>query len=265
MDFCVLTMKFNININQYELSKNKDITIQDSAVIDWLFTICGSDSEKISKKRIEGWTWVSLSHLIEDMPLLRIKTNSGASKLVRRIKSLGFIETKKDTKERKLYVKPTEKLKNLYFSKSPKSQVQIDPSQVLENQSQVLCDPNHNTNTLILNPIQVATTKESVKDDNKNPTKEVKPFVFKEELKTLGESKWKPKLIVYNYFLRKNMVFENREQFNSAVGRFLKPAQQLDGYSSKQIQATMDYLDNKKLSWSLETIAKNISEVVNRK
>lgn len=255
-----ISMKFNIYINQYKLTENNEVTIQDCAVIDWLYSMFGSSSEKITKKREEGWTWISLTHLIEDMPLLRIKTNSGASKLLNRIKNFGYIETRVDKKERKLYAKPTKKIRDLYFS----NRVRKDVSQVPQETSQVLQDPNHNTIINTLNTIPVATAKVEVKKTKKQ-IREESPFIFKEELESLWNSGWKPKKIIYNYFVRKNIVHENVKQFDSAVARYLRPAQALEGYSSKQIESVMDYLDSKKLSWTLETIAKNISEVVNRK
>jgi hypothetical protein len=139
-------MKFNININQERLS-DYDITLQDACVLDWLYGMFGSDSERVSEKRIKGFTWISLPHLIEDMPLLGIKTNSGASKLIKRIKSLGFIETFTERSTSKLYAKPTEKLRSIYFgSKSSKTY-----PQVLADSTQVLQDTNQYTNTNTLN------------------------------------------------------------------------------------------------------------------
>jgi hypothetical protein len=250
-------MKFNININQYQLSKNKDITIQDSAVIDWLFTICGSDSEKINKKRVEGWTWVSLTHLINDMPLLRIKTNSGASKLIRRVKDLGFIESKKDNKERKLYVRPTAKLRDLYFSKGIKSEVLTETSQVLTETSQVLEDTYHNTNTLILKPNTVVSEE----------TTQV--YSFKEELEKLKNSRWVVDKIIYNYWKIKGFVFENKKQFESAKKREIRPAKALEGYNSTQINKAFDFCEidskEKNYNWSLETVGKKIATLINKK
>lgn len=255
-------MKFNININQYQLSKNKDITIQDSAVIDWLFTICGSDSEKINKKRVEGWTWISLTHLINDMPLLRIKTNSGASKLVKRVKDLGFIESKKDNKERKLYVRPTAKLRDLYFSKGTKSEVQMETAQVPMETSQVLKDSYHNTNTLILNQ----SSKEPSKEVSKIDKIEI-PYSFEDELKKLSSSSWVVNKIIYNYWKIKGFKFDNMKQFKSALSRELRPAKALEGYTSSQIMKGIEYCQNnyKDIPWKLETVGKIINEVVNKK
>lgn len=244
-------MKFNININQYELSKNKDITIQDSAIIDWLFTICGSDSAKIDKQRVGGWTWISLTHLIDDMPLLRIKTPSGASKMIKRIKLLGYIDTMKSTKERKLYVKPTSKLRDLYFS----NQVPKKESQVLEESSQVPKDTYHNT---INNNTNIITTNEQVV---------VYEFSFIEEMQKLRVSNWLPNKIIFNYWTVKGFVFHNKKQFDSAYRRELRPAKALEGYTSEQINKGIKYCQENytTIPWTLETVGKRILDIVNKK
>lgn len=256
-------MKFNININQYELSKNKEITIQDSAVIDWLFTICGSDNERITKKRIEGWTWVSLQHLIDDMPLLRIQTSSGASKLIKRIKTLGFIDTKKDTKERKLYVKPTAKLRDLYFSKPVKSHVQKEASRVVQESSQVPEDSYHNTNINTLEHTKDIPTKVGVSVSEKFKP----PYKYELALEKLGVSSKVTDKIIHNFFVKKKFHFENQEQFNTAYRRNLKPASQLKGYTSAQINKTMEFCETKysEFNWGLETVVKSIATLVNKK
>lgn len=134
-------MKFNININQEKLA-NYDLTFQEAATIDWLYGMFGSDNEKINNKRVGGFTWISLPHLIEDMPMIRIKSNSGASKLIKKVKDLGFIETHNNKKERKMYAKPTQKMKDLYFGAISK---RTQP-QVPEETAQVQTDTNQYTN-----------------------------------------------------------------------------------------------------------------------
>ena len=99
----------------------------------------------------------------------------------------------------------------------------------------------------------------------KKQLREEAPFDDKKEQQALWDSGWLRKKIVHNYFEKKNIHFENVKQFDSAVGRYLKVAEKLEGYTWRQIEKTMDYFEEKKLSWTLETIAKNISEVVNRK
>lgn len=246
-------MKFNIYINQYKLSEYPEITIQDCAVIDWLYSMFGSSSDKINNKRIEGWTWISLIHLIDDMPLLRLKTSSGASKMVNRIKNMGFIETKVDRKERKLFARPTKKIRDLYFS----SQVPQARSQVLEETSQVPQDLNHNTNIIILNPTSEASPP---------PPKE-KPFFFEEEMQKLLESKYIPDRVRWLYFTKKEFRFENLAQWKQAMSRNLRPAQALNGYNSDQVEQAITYCQENynNIPWTLETILKIIPNVVNKK
>jgi hypothetical protein len=112
------------------------------------------------------------------------------------------------------------------------------------------------------------TTKVDVeKKKTKKQIREETPYVFKEELELLGNDKWKVKKIIYNYFIKKKFVFENRKQFDVAVLRNLRPAQLLEGYTSLQIDNTMNYCEKnyKDFGWSLETVAKRIAEVANRK
>lgn len=254
-------MKFNIYINQYKLSENQEITIQDCAVIDWLYSMFGSTNSKIIKSKEEGWNWVSLTHLIEDMPLLRIKTNSGASKLIKRIEKLGFIETRVDRKERKLYAKPTKKLQGLYFSNVKKDQVRKDLSQVPQETSQVLEDTNHNTNINTLDTIQGGSAEVVVKKEEKAP------YSFIVEFNKMGDSRWLPDKIIYNYWRKKGFTFDNLKQFQAARSRNIRAAKALEGYTSKQINETMDYCEEKfkDMGWTLETCGKRIAEVINKK
>lgn len=241
-------MKYNITINQYKLSENDKITIQDASVIDWLFNMFGSDSDRINKERKDGWTWISLPHLMEDMPLLRIESNSGASKLIKRIKDFGYIETKTDRKESRLYARATNKLRELYFSKSPKTRPQVP-----EDLTQVPQDTNHNTNNIIL--------------ESKPPKVADKPFHFEEEMQKLLESKWKPDRVRWLYFTKKKFRFENHAQMKTALQRNLRPAQALEGYDSDQVEKAIEYCEENytNIPWTLETLIKVMPHVVNRK
>lgn len=253
-------MKFNIYINQYKLIENKDVSIQEAAVIDWLYTMFGSTSEKMTKKRIEGWTWVSLPYLIEDMPLLRIRTNSGAAKLVRKIKSMGFITTRIDRKERKLYAKPTQKMRDLYFSNPIKDHVRKDTSHVLQETSRVPEDTNHNTNIILLDTIP------SVGSANEINEKKIKPpFIFIEKLKSLKESSRHDFKVIALYWSRKGIMFDNQDQYNAGLKRELRAASLLKGYSGDQIAQAIEYCKKNYDTWTLETAGKRIVDLVNKK
>lgn len=142
-------MKYNININQKGLENDHEISITDASVIDWLHTFCGTANRKINAQKLDGWTWVNLTFLINDMPLLRITSRAGASKLLNRLVSLGYIERK--TENQKIFVRPTERMDSLYFVNS--SEQVVNPSLQTVNSSKQNCLPqltNHNTNNIIL-------------------------------------------------------------------------------------------------------------------
>ena len=90
-------------------------------------------------------------------------------------------------------------------------------------------------------------------------------FSFKEELEILevgGKNKnRKDYKIIAFYWIHKGWTFENREQFNSALKRELRPAKALLGYSRQQIDRTIDFCKNKYEEWTLESVGKKINEV----
>ncbi len=84
-------MKYTIYINQKELSKT-DFDLVDGAILDYLYFICNSKNEKIEEQRINGYTWVDYSKIIDDNPLLRIKSKGALSKRVKQMEESGFIK-----------------------------------------------------------------------------------------------------------------------------------------------------------------------------
>jgi predicted transcriptional regulator len=93
--------------------------------------------------------------------------------------------------------------------------------------------------------------------------KEVKPFSFEEEMQKLIDSTWKRNKIIYLYFLKKKFKFDNMVQFKAEYKRNLRPAGELEGYNSQQIEQTMNKMDELGLSWTLNAIGRNISNVIN--
>jgi len=246
-------MKYNININQKGLEFDKNISMVDASVIDWIHTFCGTNNRKINSQKVDGFTWVNLTHLMTDMPLLRITSRGGASKLLTRLADLGYIDKK--TEKRKTYVRPTEKIDILYFDKvvSLKKDVVSKSEQSCE-----LGENYHNTNNTNI----ILDTPKSVPQVEKV----VIPFSLKEELTKLIESHWKPHKIMYVYFRRKDFKFENKKQFDIEVKRNLKPAKSLEGYNSKQIEETIEYcIEQWGEMWTLETVGKWINKVISDK
>ena len=106
-------MKYSIYINQAVLADTK-LDLSDCAILDWLYHYCNSKSEKIEAKRMDGWTWISYSELIKDMPLLRIKSKGAITKRIINLKNSGFIITLLHME--KMYIKTTGKTDTLFFS-----------------------------------------------------------------------------------------------------------------------------------------------------
>ena len=84
-------MKYTIYINQKELSKT-DFDLVDGAILDYLYFICNSKNEKIAEQRINGYTWVDYNKLLNDNPLLRIKSKGALSRRVKKMEASGFIK-----------------------------------------------------------------------------------------------------------------------------------------------------------------------------
>ena len=104
-------MKYNININQIALAKTS-LDIADGAILDYLYYLCSSLSEKVEKHRKDGYTWVNFNYLMEEMPLLRVKSKSRISERIKKISKEGFLNTKREGN--KFYVKLTAKVDELF-------------------------------------------------------------------------------------------------------------------------------------------------------
>jgi hypothetical protein len=114
-----------------------------------------------------------------------------------------------------------------------------------------------NSNNLITAPTEVGVSV----------SKEFEvPYSYVVELNALGESKKVIDKIIYNFFVKKNFNFENHKQFVAEYKKNLRPASALSGYSSQQINKTMDYCEQNysNFGWSLATVVKRISELVNK-
>lgn len=105
-------MKFTININQKALADTK-LTLSDAAILDWLFVFCNAKSEQIAKNRIEDWTWISYANLMNDMPLLRIRSKGSLTKRFQMLTDEGYIETQLINE--RTYVRMTAKTDTVHF------------------------------------------------------------------------------------------------------------------------------------------------------
>lgn len=108
-------MQYSININQLVLAETT-LDLLDSAILTYMTVICASVNPAIEKSRKNGYTWINYSHLLREMPLLRIKSTGAITPRINKIKENGFILTQKIGK--RLYVKPTSKIDELFVKQN---------------------------------------------------------------------------------------------------------------------------------------------------
>lgn len=109
-------MKYNININQLALSKTT-LDIADCAILDWMITICNSKNKKIESRRKDGFTQIDYKKLIDDMPLLRIKSKGAISLRVKRIEENGFITVNRAFHQSN-FIQLTDKIDSLFIGEA---------------------------------------------------------------------------------------------------------------------------------------------------
>lgn len=93
-------------------------------------------------------------------------------------------------------------------------------------------------------------------------------FSFEEEMKKLSKSNYKPNKIIHLFIVRKKWKFDNAKQWKTIMGRLIKSAQALEGYSGRDIDEAILYCDREygnKFNWGLETVLKIIPNIANLK
>ncbi len=91
---------------------NTSLDIADGAILDYLYYLCSSLSERVEKQRKNGYTWVNFNYLMEEMPLLRVKSKSRISERIKKISNEGYLKTQREGN--KFYVKLTAKVDELF-------------------------------------------------------------------------------------------------------------------------------------------------------
>lgn len=111
-----------------------------------------------------------------------------------------------------------------------------------------------------VNKILVGSANEDILEDKEKP-----PYSFNSELNKLRDSTRKEFKIIALYWSIKGFVFHNKDQYQAALKRELRAAGLLKGYSGTQISQAIDYCKKNYDTWTLETIHKRISDLVNKK
>lgn len=88
---------------------------------------------------------------------------------------------------------------------------------------------------------------------------------FENELEKMRTCARKDLKIIAFYWAKKGYVFENKEQFSAALRRELRAAKQLIGYTGVQVGKAIKHCEAKYPEWTLETVGKRITDIVNKK
>lgn len=105
-------MKYSFTINQVAAVQLGDIDAIDCMIIEWLRDLCVSQSPAIVNERRGGYTWVSHSFAVNDMPLLGFKDKSAFRHRVTKLVQRGYFKAKKI--DQRAYLKPLPKMDLLF-------------------------------------------------------------------------------------------------------------------------------------------------------
>ena len=162
-------MKYNIYINQLALA-DTDLDIVDGAILDYLKFLCGSTNPSIEKHRQKGHTWADYGKIIEDNPMLRIKSKNSLTPRIKRIRDSGYITTieKRIAGHKRIYVRLTPLFDSLIVSTIRK------PNRETEK-------PNRET--ALIKTTRDNTTEELAGSGNPTPAKDFIPVKKKKKKK----------------------------------------------------------------------------------
>ena len=197
---------FNISLNAFT-EEASYLKINDALVLDYLRDICISQNSKIISKRIKKngfvWTWVDYSHLLKEVPILKINSRSSISRTVKNLKEAGFIENTKEN-GRKLYFRLLEKVDNLYYKKDVCSSNETDRSSnetdCSSNETNQYINNHNNNNQKYIMPLfelykmrinkNTKFTKQA-KDKIKTRLEEYTPKELAKAIKKFSRNRWR--------------------------------------------------------------------------
>lgn len=82
-----------------------------------------------------------------------------------------------------------------------------------------------------------------------------KPFSFDEELSKLASDSRKHIKIIAWYLSEKNIECKTKKELDSTIKRYVKPASLLTGYTGAELRSRIKSMNNKGLTWTLDTLA----------
>jgi hypothetical protein len=245
-------MKYSININQKALQEiSPEITESEAILLDYIYWLCSSVNPKIEKKRIikDGykWTWLDYTHLLNEMPILHIKSKSAVSRRVQNIENAGYIKTTKHTRQ-KMYVKLEPLVEKLITNEKPV---------FFKKNSSVLLE-EHSINNIYINKNNI--TRESVPeqaqslDENKKEKFDTRTYI---EEKMIHDPKRHIQLLG-KFFNTRKLRFDSYDKLQEAIKRHSRAAIRVAKFSDSEIKQAVRVCKDKyrDIDWTLDTILK---------
>lgn len=113
-------MKYNININQLAL-KDSGFDLIDCAILYWIIDYCNSRSAKVISRRKNGYTQIDYQSLIDENPLMGIRSKGAITPRIKKIEEAGYIKVSRVIHQSN-YIDLTEKVDELFTKMNSSSQ-----------------------------------------------------------------------------------------------------------------------------------------------
>jgi len=185
---------------------------------------------------------------------------NAVSKAIKTLAEWGIIDIEEsyDTKTKK-------RRNNIYTLLSKKNWKEKPCTPKSHGKTEKPCTPNDESHAL-----QESSNKTHINKTHKLLLTQPSIFSFEEEIQKLKNGTRVDYKIIALYWKKKGYIFENQKQFNSALKRELRPASSLAGYTGEQVGKAIKYCQDNYggesgIGWTLETVGKRISDLVNKK
>lgn len=146
-------MQYNIYVPQIHVIKFSKLKFDHAAILYFMRQFLDSDNIEYHEEDGKKWYWFASQKIIDELPLLKIKTKRGLRKKLEPILATKLIERKKECN--KTYYYFSKEFFKLY-SKEPSIPTMSDE---LFSLNENICSINHNTNIIV--PISNIYIKES--------------------------------------------------------------------------------------------------------
>jgi hypothetical protein len=164
-------VKYTIFINQlacYRMGLCEKLDITDLAILDYIHGWCVAPRADRIILDHEEYTRINYAHLIEEMPVLRIREKDTISTRIKKNRDQALIKTFQ-AKDNTLYVRQTKKCYDLFFSDNnnePIRKIRSDypkkPDRVSESDGQALSEKSGQQQTNNYDNPQITTTASAV-------------------------------------------------------------------------------------------------------